>query len=136
MRTFLSVSSPQEEYSIGGEPNDHKNHICSPFKQFWSSFGWQLWHLQYFFSSAMLSLPFVSYFDRSRIGLKSFLFISYVLWPSPFSVILSPYSIFFATKSQYFFLFIYIDCRVFVFFFKINFQREANRFTFFFLKLR
>lgn len=49
MRTFLSVSSPQEEYSIGGEPNDHKNHICSPFKLFWSSFGWQSWHLQYFF---------------------------------------------------------------------------------------
>lgn len=132
MRTFLSVSSPQEECSIGGEPNDHKNHICSPFKQFWSSFGWQSWHLQYFFSSAMLSLPFVSYFDRSRIGLNSFLFISYVLWPSPFSVILSPYSIFFATKSQYFFLFIYLDCRVFVCFFLDKLPERGKSFYGFF----
>lgn len=69
---------------------------------------------------------------EAGLVLKVFLFISYVLWPSPFSVILSPYSIFFATKSQYFFLFIYIDCRVFVVFLKINFQREANRFTVFF----
>lgn len=108
-----------------------KSHLL-PFKQFWSSFGWQSWHLQYFFSSAMLSLPFVSYFDRSRIGLKSFLFISYVLWPSPFSVILSPYSIFFATKSQYFFLFIYIDCRVFVVFFKDKLPERGKSFYGFF----
>lgn len=87
------------------------------------------------FSSAMLSLPFVSYFDRSRIGLKSFLFISYVLWPSPFSVILSPYSIFFATKSQYFFLFIYLDCRVFVFFFLDKLPERGKSFYVCFLKI-
>lgn len=117
MKTFLSVSSPQEEYSIGGEPNDNKNHICSPFKQLWSSFGWQSWHLQYFFHLRCCLYHSSHILTEAGLVLKVFLFISYVLWPSPFSVILSPYSIFFATKSQYFFLFIYLDCRVFVFFF-------------------
>lgn len=50
-------------------------------------------------------------------------------------VILSPYSIFFATKSQYFFLFIYIDCRVFVVFFKDKLPERGKSFYGFFLKI-
>lgn len=72
---------------------------------------------------------------EAGLVLKVFLFISYVLWPSPFSVILSPYSIFFATKSQYFFLFIYIDCRVFVVFFKDKLPERGKSFYGFFLKI-